>query len=156
MFSGGSFLFVAVYLYIQAMVRIHCSEECFYDSDCGDGFTYKRYCCRHRGNENNTCKSDCIGEPCTQTSDCAPWECCSMPDSVCKFVSDCRTDTRDGDSLVELDDWIIVIIIIGVLLVVFLPILVALFFRFRSRNASRRQSQATSRDCAVVASMTVL
>ena len=117
----------------QSVVQdVDCVEECVYDNDCNDGFTYKIHCCNRR-NEDNICKSNCIRESCSYNSDCAPWECCGS-DHICKS-SGCATDDLTSTAL---EDWLIIVIVFGVLLVVFLPIIVVMCICYRSAGSPRR------------------
>ena len=87
-------------------------EKCVYagctsDSDCP---YYPAYCCEGSTFDDGVCRSDCIGEDCDYSSDCAPGECCGS--GKCKS-SVCYSG---------LASWIVAAIVISVLLVVAVPV----------------------------------
>ena len=63
--------YFALFSHVQAI-------ECYFDSDCG----YSKYCCI-RGNYDNVCRHNCIGESCQYNSNCATGESCCYATKKC-------------------------------------------------------------------------
>ena len=87
--------YFALFSHVQAI-------ECYDDSDCG----YSKYCCI-RGNYDNVCRHNCIGESCEYNSNCATGESCcyatkkcalNCVGKSCSYDSECGTGESCCDS----------------------------------------------------------
>ncbi len=76
-------------------------KSCTYNGDCATG----EYCCDY----NERCETSCTIKSCTYDGDCASGECCD---------SDNKCTTGDCYVLKGLANWIVAVIVIGVVVVI--------------------------------------